>query len=224
MCIFNELQAAGLFLALDGTSTRINPSTSGRKYCKLANNAIFIHNESLFVVSAAAMSAFQYFPIFDGPYSIARWAYATQQPRRVLKYQSCCSMGNNIGAYTRYIINNIIKISIQLTVWARSHLPQLYSNFEYLLNIDTNENNRLAVTTTCCLVCLVIYYTALSVYILGKAILYLLLLHYDIVQYSRKICTHKPIPLCSNITRSYMMDGCLYFGDSNILPLCYITI
>ena len=29
-CIFNELQAAGLFLALDGTSTCINPSTSGR--------------------------------------------------------------------------------------------------------------------------------------------------------------------------------------------------
>ena len=31
MCIFNELQAAGLFLVLDGTSTRINPSTSGWK-------------------------------------------------------------------------------------------------------------------------------------------------------------------------------------------------
>ena len=31
-CIFNELLAAGLFLALDGTSTRIDPSTSGRKY------------------------------------------------------------------------------------------------------------------------------------------------------------------------------------------------
>ena len=58
-CIFNELQAAGLFLALDGTSTRIDPSTSGRKYHKLVNNAVFIRNESLFVVSAAAMSAFQ---------------------------------------------------------------------------------------------------------------------------------------------------------------------
>ena len=32
-CIFIELQAAGLFPALDGTSTRTNPS-SGRKYCK----------------------------------------------------------------------------------------------------------------------------------------------------------------------------------------------
>ena len=58
-CIFNELQAAGLFLALDSTSTRINPSTSGRKYRKLANNAVFMRNESLFIVSAAATSAFQ---------------------------------------------------------------------------------------------------------------------------------------------------------------------
>ena len=58
-CIFNELQAAGLFLALDGTSTHTDPSTSGRKYRKLVNNAIFIRNESLFVVSAAATSAFQ---------------------------------------------------------------------------------------------------------------------------------------------------------------------
>ena len=58
-CIFNELQAAGLFLALDGTSTCTDPSTSGRKYCKLVSNAVFIRNESLFVVSAAATSAFQ---------------------------------------------------------------------------------------------------------------------------------------------------------------------
>ena len=58
-CIFNELQAAGLFLALDDTSTRSDPSTSGREYRKLVNNAVFIRNESLFVVSAAATSAFQ---------------------------------------------------------------------------------------------------------------------------------------------------------------------
>ena len=58
-CIFNKLQAAGLFLALDGTSTHTNPSTSGRKYRKLVNNAVFIRNESLFVVSAAATSVFQ---------------------------------------------------------------------------------------------------------------------------------------------------------------------
>ena len=57
-CIFNELQAAGLFLALNDTSTRTDPS-SGRKYRKLVNNAVFIRNESLFVVSAAAASAFQ---------------------------------------------------------------------------------------------------------------------------------------------------------------------
>ena len=55
-CIFNKLQAAGLLLALDGTSTRIDPSTSGRKNHKLANNAVFIR---LFVVSAAAASVFQ---------------------------------------------------------------------------------------------------------------------------------------------------------------------
>ena len=58
-CIFNKLQAAGLFLALDGTSTRTDPSTSGRKYRRSVNNAVFIRNESLFVVSAAARSAFR---------------------------------------------------------------------------------------------------------------------------------------------------------------------
>ena len=57
MCIFNKLLGAGLFLALDGTSTE--PSTSGKKYRKSANNAFFLRNESLFVVSAAATSAFQ---------------------------------------------------------------------------------------------------------------------------------------------------------------------
>ena len=58
-CIFNELLAAGLFLALDGTSMCTDPSTSGRKYRKSVNNAVFIHNESLFIVSAAATSTFQ---------------------------------------------------------------------------------------------------------------------------------------------------------------------
>ena len=58
-CIFNQLQAADLFLALDGTNMRTDPSISGRKYCKLVNNAVFICNENLFVVSAAATSAFQ---------------------------------------------------------------------------------------------------------------------------------------------------------------------
>ena len=59
VCIFNELQAAGLFLALDDTSMRTNLTISGRKYRKLVNNAVFIRNESLFAVSAAATSAFQ---------------------------------------------------------------------------------------------------------------------------------------------------------------------
>ena len=52
---FNELLAAGLLLVLNSTNTR----TSGRKYRKLVNIAVFIRNESLFVVSAVAMSAFQ---------------------------------------------------------------------------------------------------------------------------------------------------------------------
>ena len=58
-CIFNELLATGLFLPLDGTSMRTDPSTSGRIYHKSVNNAVFIRNESLFVVSVAATSAFQ---------------------------------------------------------------------------------------------------------------------------------------------------------------------
>ena len=48
-CIFNKLPAAGLFLALDGTSMHSDPSTSGRKYLKSVNNAVVIHNESLVV-------------------------------------------------------------------------------------------------------------------------------------------------------------------------------
>ena len=58
-CIFNELQGAGLFQALDGTSMCTNLSTSERKYHKLVTNAVFIHNERLFIVSAATTSAFQ---------------------------------------------------------------------------------------------------------------------------------------------------------------------
>ena len=59
MCIFNNLLAAGLFPALDDTSMRTDPSISGRKYSKSVYNAVFIHNKSLNVVSAAAMGAFQ---------------------------------------------------------------------------------------------------------------------------------------------------------------------
>ena len=58
-CIFNKLQAVGLFLAFDGASTRTDHFTSGKKYRKLVNKAVFIRNKSLFFVSAAATSAFQ---------------------------------------------------------------------------------------------------------------------------------------------------------------------
>ena len=59
VCIFNKLQAVGLFLAFDGASPRTDPFTSGKKYCKLVNNAVFIRIESLVFVSAVATSAFQ---------------------------------------------------------------------------------------------------------------------------------------------------------------------
>ena len=58
-CIFNKLLGGGLFLALDGTSMCTDPSTRDRKYHTLVTNAVFIHNERLFDVSAAATSAFQ---------------------------------------------------------------------------------------------------------------------------------------------------------------------
>ena len=40
-CIINELQAVGLVLAFDGASTRTDPFTSGKKYRKSVNNAVF---------------------------------------------------------------------------------------------------------------------------------------------------------------------------------------
>ena len=54
-CIFNKLQAVGLFLAFDSASTH----TDEKKHHKLVNNAVFIRNKSLFFISAVAMSAFQ---------------------------------------------------------------------------------------------------------------------------------------------------------------------
>ena len=59
VCIFNELQTVGLFLAFDDASTRTNHFISGKKYLKLVNNAVFICNKTLFFVSAAATSTFQ---------------------------------------------------------------------------------------------------------------------------------------------------------------------
>ena len=40
-CIFNELQAVGLFLVFDGASMHTDHFTSGKKYRKLVNNAVF---------------------------------------------------------------------------------------------------------------------------------------------------------------------------------------
>ena len=42
VCIFNKLQAVGLFLAFDGATTHTNHFTSEKKYRKLVNNAVFI--------------------------------------------------------------------------------------------------------------------------------------------------------------------------------------
>ena len=70
---------------------RTHPSISGRKYRKSVYNAVFIHNKSLNVVSAAATGAYALWAIKYGPSNMG-------------KYYSCCSTGNTIGAYTRYII------------------------------------------------------------------------------------------------------------------------
>ena len=99
MCIFNKLQDAGLFLALDGTSTRTDPSTSGRKYRKSVNNTVFIRDESLFVVSAVSTNAFQLKHMLRLLHSIC----PAGNRIRTIKYESRRSMGNTIGAYTRYI-------------------------------------------------------------------------------------------------------------------------
>ena len=52
VCMFNKLHAVGLFLALDGASTRTDPFTSGKSI--VSNNAFFIRSESLFFVSTMA--------------------------------------------------------------------------------------------------------------------------------------------------------------------------
>ena len=63
--MFNMLQSAGLFLALDDTSTLNFPSTSGRKYHKLVNNAVFIHKGSAYkciLIRAHVAVATQHMP------------------------------------------------------------------------------------------------------------------------------------------------------------------
>ena len=57
-CIFNKLQAAGGVSSF-GRHQHAYRSLFQWKCRTLANNAILIRNESLFVVSAAAMSSFQ---------------------------------------------------------------------------------------------------------------------------------------------------------------------
>ena len=76
-CIFNELQAVSLFLAFDGASTRPDHFTSGEKYLKLVNNAVFIRNKSLFFVSAAATGAFQLEHTPRLLRSVCPWSYQT---------------------------------------------------------------------------------------------------------------------------------------------------
>ena len=97
-CMFNKLQAAGLFLALDSTNTRT-------------------HNESLFVVSAGATSTFQlkhmpWLPrICPVGYRIKIVEYG--------KILVMCSMEITVGMYTRYICTYIFKMA-RSPVFSRS--------------------------------------------------------------------------------------------------------
>ena len=83
---------------------RTDPSTSGRIYRKSVNNAVFIRNESLFVVSAAATSAFQ---LKHTPRLLRSICPAGYQIRTIRYGKILVTLlyGNTIGAYTRYIIN-----------------------------------------------------------------------------------------------------------------------
>ena len=56
-CIFNELQAVGLFLAFGSVSAHTDLYTSGKKYCKLVNNAVFICNKSYKCIPIRAHAA-----------------------------------------------------------------------------------------------------------------------------------------------------------------------
>ena len=89
--------AAGLFLALDGTSMRIDPSTSGRKYHKSVNNAAFIRNESSICCFS---SGYECIPIK------AHTTVATQHMPCGLsntdyRIWENISVGNAVGVYTR---------------------------------------------------------------------------------------------------------------------------
>ena len=102
VCILNKLQAVNLFLALDDARMHIESFTSGKKYRKLVNNAIFIRNEKCFSsgyihtcnrIRAHSTVATQHYALQTMKYGLSNMG----------KYLSCRSMGNTMGEYTRYI-------------------------------------------------------------------------------------------------------------------------
>ena len=88
-CIYNELQAVGLYLALDGASMHTDPFTSGKKYCKLVNNAIFIVMK--------AYSLFQQWLPVHSNYSTCRSCYAAYA-LGAIKYR-LSNMGCHVGLW-----------------------------------------------------------------------------------------------------------------------------
>ena len=113
---FNKLQAVGQFLALYGTSMCINLSTSGGKYCKLVNNAVFIRNESLFIVSAAATNAVQlmHMPRLLRSICAAGYQILTIEYGKILvmllygKYCWCIYQVYNKVWYSMYVTDSLV--------------------------------------------------------------------------------------------------------------------
>ena len=115
---FNELLAAGLFLAMDGTSIRTDPSTSGRK--SVSKYAVFIHNESLFVVSAA-------FQLKHMP-RLLHSKCPTGYRIRTIEYGKMLVMllyGKYYWRVYRYIINSFIYLLYLFISRVRSSIPYL---------------------------------------------------------------------------------------------------
>ena len=82
---------------MDGTSTHIDPSTSGRKYRKLVNSAVFTGYECIPIKAHAVLATIAY--------ALRAIEYGPSDMGKILVkllYE------NTIGAYTRYIINLII--------------------------------------------------------------------------------------------------------------------
>ena len=103
-CVCNELQAVGLFLAFDGTSTRTDPFTSGKRYRKSVNNAVFMRNKSLSLFQQRLRVYSNYSTRLScyAAYALGAIEYALSN---VGKYKSCWSVGNTMGVYMRYTIN-----------------------------------------------------------------------------------------------------------------------